>query len=53
MARGDVAVTVTLAPEVEKLLVKMALKRGVTRKQVLTDAIKLLAGQDAPKGAKS
>jgi hypothetical protein len=53
MARGDVAVTFTIAPDVEKLLVKMALKRGVSRKQIVTDAIKLLAAQEPSKGAKA
>jgi predicted transcriptional regulator len=47
MARGDVAISLTLPPDVEKLLSRMAVKRGVSRRQIVTEAIKLLAGSSA------
>jgi predicted transcriptional regulator len=53
MAKGDVAVSLTLAPDVDKLINKLAGKRGVSRKQIVTEAVRLLATQDNPKGAKA
>ena len=41
--KGDVAVSFSIPPDVDKSLDKMALDRGVTRREIIIQALSLLA----------
>jgi predicted transcriptional regulator len=41
--KGDVAVSLSLPPETDKAISKMALKRGTSRREIVIQAVKLLA----------
>ena len=43
MARGDIALTITLAPDIDKILTKLAQKLKLSKKEIVSQGIKLLA----------
>jgi predicted transcriptional regulator len=41
--KGDVAVTLSLPPDTDKAISKMALKKATTRRDIVIQAIKMLS----------
>ena len=52
MARGDISVTVMLPVETEEMLSELARYHDTTRREVVMQAIKLLAKKSSPKEAR-